>query len=110
LAQLSHSLQDAGGDRVRLWPNGRADIMDTALEGKTAVIEAIEQDFEDNVQLAVVVEDDPGHDLGQVGRAATGFSFRQPRSSLCAIRDDGIDSDRRYRQPSLMATMGSAWL
>jgi hypothetical protein len=32
------------GDRVRLWPRGRADVMDIALEGRTATIEAIEQD------------------------------------------------------------------
>src|ERR1035437_4608485 len=42
------------GSRVRLWPQKTADIMDMALEGKSAVIEAIEQDFEDNIQLAVV--------------------------------------------------------
>ena len=34
------------GDRVRLHPQGRADIMDLALAGKIAVIEAIEHDFE----------------------------------------------------------------
>jgi hypothetical protein len=52
------------GDRVRLWPLGRADILDLALEGRTATIEAIEQDFEDRVYLAVTVDDDPGRDLG----------------------------------------------
>ena len=45
------------GDRVRLWPLGRADILDLALEGKTATIEAIEQDFEDRIYLAVTVDD-----------------------------------------------------
>ncbi len=52
------------GDRVRLWPLGRGDIMDMALEGKLATVEAIDQDFEDRVHLAVVVDDDPGRDLG----------------------------------------------
>lgn len=58
------------GDRVRLAPKGNADIMDIALRGKTAVIESIEVDFEDVVHLAVVIDDDPGRDLGldrQVG-------------------------------------------
>ncbi len=44
--------------------------MDIALRGKTAVIESIEVDFEDVVHLAVVIDDDPGRDLGldrQVG-------------------------------------------
>src|SRR5437867_913199 len=53
------------GDRVRLWPRGRADIMDLALEGKIATLAAIEQDLEGRVYLAVVVEDDPGRDLGE---------------------------------------------
>jgi hypothetical protein len=52
------------GDRVRLWPRNRADIMDLVLEGKTATIEAIEQDYENQVHLAVVIDDDPGRDLG----------------------------------------------
>lgn len=52
------------GDRVRLWPQKTADIMDMALQGKVAVIEAIEQDFEDQVHLAVVLDDDPGRDFG----------------------------------------------
>ena len=51
------------GDRVRICPvkqgGKQADIMDLALAGKIAVIEAIEQDFEDRVQLALVLDDDP---------------------------------------------------
>ena len=52
------------GSRVRLWPQKRSDILDSALAGQVAVIEAIEQDFENQVHLAVVLEDDPGRDLG----------------------------------------------
>ena len=64
------------GDRVRLWPRGRNDIIDLALRGKTAVIAAIEQDFEDRVHLAVTVDDDPGRDLGQEGKPGHRFYFR----------------------------------
>jgi hypothetical protein len=63
------------GDRVRLWPLGRADILDMALEGKTATIEAIEQDFENRIYLAVTVDDDPGKDLGQDRQPAHRFFF-----------------------------------
>jgi hypothetical protein len=63
------------GGRVRLWPLGRADIFDIALEGKTAVIEAIEQDFEDRILLAVVVEDDPGKDFGLLRQPGHRFFF-----------------------------------
>jgi hypothetical protein len=52
------------GDRVRLDPKGRADIMDLVLKDKVAVIEAIECDFEDRVHLAVTIADDPGRALG----------------------------------------------
>lgn len=63
------------GDRVRLWPLGRADIMDMALEGKLATVEAIEQDFEDRVHLAVVIDDDPGRDLGLARHIGHRFFF-----------------------------------
>ncbi len=63
------------GDRVRLRPGKRADIFDTLLEGKIAVIEAIEQDYENNVHLAVVIEDDPGRDLGEMRQAGHRFFF-----------------------------------
>jgi hydrogenase maturation protease len=52
------------GDRVIIRPKGRADVMDIALEGKIAVIESIEQDAEDRVYLALVLDEDPGRDLG----------------------------------------------
>jgi hypothetical protein len=64
------------GDRIRLWPLGDADIMDLALKGKTAVIAAIEQDYEDRVHLAVTVDDDPGRDLGAAGKPGHRFFFR----------------------------------
>ncbi len=74
------SVQHAGmefsvGDRVRLWPRRKADIMDIALKGKLAVIEAIEQDFEDQIHLAVVVDDDPGRDMGLLRQIAHRFFF-----------------------------------
>jgi len=63
------------GDRVRLWPQRSADILDLALAGKVAVIEAIERDFEDRVHLAVVLEDDPGRDLGLLRQPGHRFFF-----------------------------------
>jgi hypothetical protein len=52
------------GDRVRIHPKRRADIMDMALEGKIGVIEAVEEDVDNNVHFALVLEDDPGRELG----------------------------------------------
>ena len=63
------------GDRVRVWPQKSADIMDIALKGKLAVVEAIERDFDDQVHLAVVMEDDPGRDLGLLRQPGHRFFF-----------------------------------
>ena len=64
------------GDRVRLRPRGRADIFDIALAGKTATIEAIEQDYEGRIYLAVLVDDDPGKDLGALRQPGHRFFFQ----------------------------------
>jgi hypothetical protein len=63
------------GDRVRLWPQKKADIIDMALTGKVAVIEAIDQDFEDQIQLAVVLDDDPGREFGMMRQPGHRFFF-----------------------------------
>jgi hypothetical protein len=63
------------GDRVRLCPQKHADIMDMALTGKVAVIEAIEQDFEDQIQFAVVLDDDPGREFGMMRQPGHRFFF-----------------------------------
>ena len=53
------------GTRVRLHPRASADLFARALDGRTGVVEGIEQDLEDNIQLTVVADDDPGRDLGE---------------------------------------------
>lgn len=63
------------GDRIRIRPQNTADVMDLALAGKIAIIEAIEQDFEDRIQLAVVLDDDPGRDFGMLRQPGHRFFF-----------------------------------
>lgn len=63
------------GGRVRLKPAGRADIFDIALRGKVAEVEGIEEDFEGRVHLAVVLENDPGKDLGMLRQPGHRFFF-----------------------------------
>jgi hypothetical protein len=63
------------GDHVRLCPRAGGDIFDLALAGKTATIEAIEQDYENNVHLAVALDDDPGKDLGLLRQPGHRFFF-----------------------------------
>jgi hypothetical protein len=49
--------------------------MDIALAGKTAIIEAVEEDAESRVHLALVLEDDPGKDLGYMRQPGHRFFF-----------------------------------
>ena len=63
------------GDRVRLRPKKKADIFDIALDGKIAIIEAVEHDFEDRIHLAVTVEDDPGREFGVMRQIGHRFFF-----------------------------------
>ena len=63
------------GSRVRIRPRGRADVMDMALAGRIAVIEALECDAEDRIQIALVLEDDPGKDLGMLRQPGHRFFY-----------------------------------
>jgi hypothetical protein len=60
---------------VRIHPKRRADAMDLFLNGKTAVVEAVEQDAEGAVHLALVLEDDPGKDLGMLRQPGHRFFY-----------------------------------
>lgn len=63
------------GTSVKLRPRAGGDIMDLALAGKVATVEAIEQDYEGKIHLAVVVEDDPGRDMGMLRQPGHRFFF-----------------------------------
>jgi hypothetical protein len=68
-------IEVAPGDRVRLRPRQGGDIFDSVLAGKIAIIEAFEQDYEGKIQVAVVIEDDPGKDLGLARQPGHRFFF-----------------------------------
>jgi hypothetical protein len=63
------------GDLVRLRPRAGGDVFDLALAGKTATIESIEQDYEGQPHFAVVLDDDPGRDLGLLRQPGHRFFF-----------------------------------
>jgi hypothetical protein len=99
LMGLHGTLRDVGrglkaGDRVRLRPLGRSDVMDIALDGKAATIVAIEQDFENRVHVAVTVDDDPGRDLGLRGQPGHRFFFGvdevEPLDALAARKEAAL--------------------
>jgi hydrogenase maturation protease len=63
-AVLVDGVEVRRGSRVRIRPLGRGDVMDQALIGRTAVVEAEEHGADDSLHVAVTLDDDPGRDLG----------------------------------------------
>ena len=63
------------GSRVRLRPRKGGDVMDIALAGQIATIEAIEQDYEGKHHVCVVLDNDPGRDLGMLRQPGHRFFF-----------------------------------
>jgi hypothetical protein len=63
------------GARVRLRPRPGGDILDQALAGRVAIVESFQQDYEGRVLAAVVIEDDPGRDLGLARQPGHRFFF-----------------------------------
>src|SRR5579863_6482226 len=63
------------GDRVRLHPRDGGDILDIALRGQLAVIESIDEDYDGNRHVCVVLDDDPGRDLGMMRQPGHRFFF-----------------------------------
>jgi hydrogenase maturation protease len=63
------------GDQVRLRPRAGGDVFDIALAGKIATIESLEQDYEGKVHVCVVVDDDPGRDIGLMRQPGHRFFF-----------------------------------
>ncbi len=63
------------GDRVRLDPRSGGDILDIALRGQIAQVESIQEDYEGTQHICVVLEDDPGRDLGMMRQPGHRFFF-----------------------------------
>jgi hydrogenase maturation protease len=63
------------GSRVRLRPRKGGDVMDIALAGQIATIECIEQDYEGKQHVCVVLDDDPGKDMGLLRQPGHRFFF-----------------------------------
>jgi hydrogenase maturation protease len=68
-------VQIGRGSRVVLRPGPGGDVFDRAIAGKLAVVDGIHETMEGSVQLAVVVEDDPGRELGHKRQPGHRFFF-----------------------------------
>jgi hydrogenase maturation protease len=72
---LVGNVEMRAGDRVRLFPHKGGDILDIALRGQIATIEGLEQDYEGKSHVSVVLDDDPGRDLGMLRQPGHRFFF-----------------------------------
>ena len=97
------------GDRVRLFPHKGGDILDIALHGQTATIESIEQDYEGKSHICVVLDDDPGRDMGLLRQPGHRFFF-DPSEVKPLPREEQPKKDVMQKPRILVAGIGNIFL
>ena len=97
------------GSRVRLHPRAGGDIMDIALAGKTATVESIEQDYDGKVHVCVVIDEDPGRDIGLMRQPGHRFFF-DPDEVEPLPRGDDEDAEPAKLPRILIAGIGNIFL
>lgn len=102
------------GDRVRLHPREGGDILDLALRGQFATVESIEEDYEGSQHLSVVLEDDPGRDLGLMRHPGHRFFFTPAEVELILAGSTGASGFVEEMKPVgrriLIAGIGNIFL
>ena len=97
------------GSRVRLRPRKGGDVMDIALAGQTATIECIEQDYEGKHHVCVVLDNDPGKDMGFMRQPGHRFFF--DAEEVEPLSPDQIVSATAVPEPTiLVAGIGNIFL
>lgn len=97
------------GSRVRLRPRPGGDVMDIALAGQTATIECIEQDYEGKCHVCVVLDDDPGKDMGMLRQPGHRFFF--DAEEVEPLSADEISQAPSTKKPTiLVAGIGNIFL
>jgi len=97
------------GDRVRLHPRQGGDVLDIALADQTATIEALEQDYEGKFHVCVVLDDDPGRDLGLLRQPGHRFFF-DPEEVEPVPRQPGAQVSVVQKASILIAGIGNIFL
>jgi hydrogenase maturation protease len=97
------------GSRVRLRPRKGGDVMDIALAGQIATIECLEQDYEGKCHVSVVLDNDPGRDMGLLRQPGHRFFFAaeeiEPLSEFEAQKHPPVEKPR-----ILVAGIGNIFL
>lgn len=97
------------GSRVRLHPGKGGDVMDIALAGQIATIECIEQDYEGKQHVCVVLDDDPGKDMGMLRQPGHRFFF--DASEVEPLSSDEFPQTPAVAKPTiLVAGIGNIFL
>jgi hypothetical protein len=98
------------GSRVRLRPRKGGDVMDIALAGQIATIECIEQDYEGKQHVCVVLDNDPGKDMGLLRQPGHRFFFDAEEVEPLAPDEVPARFQRHRNQPfSSPASATSLW-
>jgi hydrogenase maturation protease len=94
---------------VRLRPRKGGDVMDIALAGQIATIECIEQDYEGKQHVCVVLDDDPGKDMGLLRQPGHRFFF--DAEEVEPLSPDEVPQITALRKPTvLVAGIGNIFL
>jgi hydrogenase maturation protease len=94
------------GSRVVLRPRESRDIFDIALTGRVAVVQSIEEQVDGGHLLAVVLEDDPGRDLGEARQPGHRFFYGPEEVEPLAEQPPGAAASTRI----LVAGIGNIFL
>jgi hydrogenase maturation protease len=112
-APIDHVLVDGvevrTGDRVRLRPREGGDILDLALRNQIATIESIEQDYEGRQHICVVLDNDPGRDLGMMRQPGHRFFFNETEIEPLPEAERGANKTQR-KPRILIAGIGNIFL
>ncbi len=102
------------GSRVRLHPKEGGDILDIALRGQMATIESIEEDYEGVRHVCVVLENDPGRDLGMMRQPGHRFFFTpaelEPLLDSPHTPSESATISKPIKQEILIAGIGNIFL
>ena len=97
------------GSHVRLRPRKGGDVMDIALAGQLATIECLEQDYEGKCHVCVVLDNDPGRDMGLLRQPGHRFFF--DAEEVEPLSEDEVRQVKPVQKPSiLVAGIGNIFL